>query len=290
MKRTAIVSIVLLGTLGLAGCSAASGDYAMPQSESDLGYTEEGAAGGGVDGSSGGSTESTVVDGPQVVTTGYITVLADDPAEAASEAVRVVEGVGGRVDSREEIAAVETDKGSATLVLRIPAKSQTATLTKLRALGEVQEVQISSTDVTGEVADIEGRITALEASVERLTGLLATADDTDALVSIESSLSSRQAELESLQSQQRALGDKVSLSTITLRLIAEPLPPKEPEANTFFTGLTAGWESFVGFIIGLTVVFGALLPWLVFLGILGAVALVIYRRRRAKKVSEVPTA
>ena len=185
---------------------------------------------------------------------------------------------------------VTSDGASATLVLRIPAKSQTATLTKLRALGEVQEVQISSTDVTGEVADIEGRITALEASVERLTGLLATADDTDALVSIESSLSSRQAELESLQSQQRALGDKVSLSTITLRLVAEPLPPKEPEANTFFTGLTAGWESFVGFIIGLTVVFGALLPWLVFLGILGAVALVIYRRRRTKKAHEVPTA
>jgi hypothetical protein len=38
------------------------------------------------------------------------------------------------------------------------------------------------------------------------------------------------------------------------------------------------------------VVFGALLPWLVFLGILGAIALVIYRRRRAKKVSDVPAA
>lgn len=281
MKRTALVSLVLLGTLGLAGCSAGSmgasdsGGYPMPESaeqaDGDLAATDYGVS------------QDSVQSEPQVVTTGSITVLADDPIEAAAEAIRIVEGADGRVDSREEYAAADTDKGSATLVLRIPAKAQSTTIVKLRGLGEVQDVQISSSDVTAEVADLEGRITALQASVDRLTTLLATASNTDSLVSIESSLSSRQAELESLQSQQRALGDKVAMSTITLRLISEPLPPKEDEPNTFFTGLTAGWESFAGFIVGLTVVFGALLPWLVFLAILGAIALGVYRWRRSKR-------
>lgn len=289
MKRTAIVSLVLLGMLGLAGCSVGSsgssdsfdngGGYPMEAEQpaaDGMGFADEGT--------------KSVAQEQQVVTTGYITVVAKDPIEAAAEAIRVVEGAGGRIDSREEYAASDDGKGSATLVLRIPSKSQTSTIAKLRALGEVQDVQITSDNVTAEVADLEGRITALQASVDRLTALLATASNTDSLVTIESSLSSRQAELESLQAQQRALGDKVALSTITLRLVSEPLPPEEDEPNTFFTGLTAGWESFVGFIIGLTVVFGALLPWLVFLGILGAITLVIIRWRRSKKSSDVPAA
>lgn len=288
MKRTALVSLALVSVLALAGCSA--GSFSGSSDSGSYPMEAEQDAAGGMSVADDGSTS--LVAEPQVVTTGSITVLAEDPLKAAAEAVRLVELVDGRIDSREEYAAADSDKGSATLVLRIPAKSQTATLSKLRELGEVQDVHITSDDVTAEVADLDGRITALQASVDRLTTLLATAANTDSLVTIESSLSSRQSELESLQSQQRALGDKVAMSTITLRLVSEPLPPEEDEPSTFITGLTAGWESFVGFIIGLTVVFGAMLPWLVFLGILGAIALAIYRWRRSKKApaSDVPAA
>jgi len=286
MKRTALVSLVLIGTLGLAGCSAAG----MSQSDSGGAYPMEAEVDGAADMAYDDTASAPDLQSQSVVTTGSITVLADDPIAAAAKAVRLVELADGRIDSREEYAAADTDKGSATLVLRIPAKSQTSTLTKLRELGEVQNVQITSDDVTAEVADLDGRITALQASVDRLTKLLATAANTADLVSIESTLSSRQGELESLQSQQRALGDKVAMSTITLRLISEPLPPEEDEPNTFFTGLTAGWESFVGFIIGLTVVFGALLPWLVFLGLVGGITLLIIRWRLSKKSTETPAA
>jgi len=289
MKRTAILSLALLGTLALAGCSSGSyggasdsGRYPMeaaPEQDMAQGYSVAG------DGS------TSVVREPQVVTTGSITILAEDPIASAAEAIRLVEGVGGRIDSREEYSGDEEGKGSATVVLRIPATVHSSTIAKLRELGEVQNVQITADDVTAEVADLEGRISALQASVDRLTTLLATAANTDSLVTIESTLSSRQAELESLQSQQRALGDKVAMSTITLRLVSEPLPPEEDEPSTFLTGLAAGWAAFVGFIVGLTVVFGALLPWLVFLGILGAIALAVYRWRRAKKpASDVPAA
>lgn len=290
MKTTALVSLVLLGTIALAGCSAApmsasdSGGYPAEYSEqegADLGFASDGSV----------VTDSDALPEQVLVTTGSLTVLADDPVDAAAEAIRAVERVGGRVDSRDEIAATTTDKGRATLVLRIPAASQTSTLATLRELGDVQDVKITSENVKAQVADLAGRITALQASVDRLTALLATANDTDSLVSIEASLSTRQSELESLQSQQRALSDQVAMSTITLYLISEPLPPKEDEPSTFFTGLEAGWASFVGFIVGLTVVFGALLPWLLFFGLLGGIALVIYRWRRSKKSSsDVPAA
>ena len=218
------------------------------------------------------------------VTTGTITVTAEEPIDAAAEAIRIVEAAGGRVDSRQEYAPVNGDKGSATLTLRIPATEQTATIAKLRELGEVQNVAISSEDVTTVVQDLDGRITALRASVDRLLALLTTASDTDTLVAIESSLSQRQGELESLLAQQRNLDDQVALSTITLTLQSAADAPVE-NPDTFLTGLETGWGAFVGFLSGLLVLLGVLLPWLVFLALLLGVAFVIFRARRKKSAS-----
>ena len=283
MKRTAIVSLILLSALGLGGCSAnnsGSSDMSMPST------IEEGGA---VRASEDGAMLDSDADTRSYVTTGYITVTAEEPIDAAGEAVRIVEGVGGRVDSRQEYAPVNGDKGSATLTLRIPATAQTATITKLRELGEVEEVSISSDDVTTVVQDLEGRITALRASVDRLLGLLATATDAETLVTIESSLSARQGELESLVAQQRNLDDQVSLSTITLTLQSVADAPAE-NPDTFLTGLETGWGAFVGFLSGLLVLLGVLLPWLVFLTLLLGIAFVIYRARRKRAPAGSPEA
>jgi len=283
MKRTAIVSLILLSALGLGGCSAnnsGSSDMSMPST------IEEGGA---VRASEDGAMLDSDADTRSYVTTGYITVTAEEPIDAAAEAVRIVEGVGGRVDSRQEYAPVNGDKGSATLTLRIPATAQTATITKLRELGEVEEVSISSDDVTTVVQDLEGRITALRASVDRLLGLLATATDAETLVTIESSLSARQGELESLVAQQRNLDDQVSLSTITLTLQSVADAPAE-NPDTFLTGLETGWGAFVGFLSGLLVLLGVLLPWLVFLTLLLGIAFVIYRARRKRAPAGSPEA
>ena len=53
----------------------------------------------------------------------------------------------------------------------------------------------------------------------------------------------------------------------------------------FFTGWFVG--AFVAFINGLVVVFGALLPWLVFLALIGGAVLLFVRWRRSKKAAAV---
>lgn len=221
------------------------------------------------------------------VTTGYLTVTADDPIAAAAEAIRVVEGIGGRIDSRQEYAPARGDNGSATLTLRIPSPALTPTIDKLKKLGHTEEVSTSSTNVSGQVTDLEARITSTRASVDRLTELLATATNSDALVTIESSLSTRQESLERLEAQQRSLGDQVSMATITLNLISvADAPVTQPD--TFVSGLETGWNSFVAFISAIVVAFGVALPWLVFLGVLAGLSILIARlisrlmRRRAK--------
>ena len=117
-------------------------------------------------------------------------------------------------------------------------------------LGEVQEVSLNATDVTMQSQDLDARITALSASVDRLVALLATATDTDNLIQLETAISDRQGELESLKSQKRYLDDQVSLSTVTLNLVSEQVVP-DAEPATFIDGVIAGWNGFVAFFSGL---------------------------------------
>ena len=293
MRRILIFSTAAVWvTLALAGCSASSGASSdspasgSPAIDSPGIITEQapllsrdgGELTGGDSIATDSTADATADSDREVIVTGYVTITVDKPVGAAADAVRMVEQSGGRVDGRAETAPVNGNDGSATLTIRVPSDTLTATLDKLRELGAVQEVSLNSADVTMETQDLDARITALSASVDRLLTLLSTAADTENLITLETAISDRQAQLESLESQRRYLADQVSLSTITLSLVSDFTAPT-PEPDNFLDGISAGWASFVAFFAGLLVVFGVLLPWLVFLGIVALVVIVILRRR-----------
>ncbi len=282
-----MATIAVAAALSLGGCSA--GSVVSPTDSSSGGGISEGrdaAVDGGVEpgevkpdeGAPSVSEQSTSDADREVIKTGYMSITVDDPFDAAAEATRITTSVGGRVDSRTEYAATTGNKGSAVLTLRLPVDSLDATLDKLRALGTVQELNLSTTDVTTEAQDLDARIRALSASLDRLIGLLSTATDTDTLIKLESAISERQGQLESLESQRRYLTDQVSLSTITVTFgSVEDAPAVTPD--TFWSGIVTGWAALVAFFSGLVVLLGVLTPWLVLLGILTAVTIVLIRRR-----------
>ena len=283
MKHTAFASIALLASLTLAGCSGVS--------SSETFELPDGASGGqAADTSMESQADAVQMDRQQIIT-GYMTVTVEAPGDAAKESIRIVEGVNGRVDGRQEYAPANGDKGSAVLTLRIPAEALDATIEKLGAMGEVVEISTTADDVSSQVKDVDARVKSLQASVDRLTSLLAAAKDVAGLVSIESELTQRQGDLESMLAQQRSLGDAVDLATITLSLISEEDAPPPPAPATFLSGLEVGWSAFVAFISGAAVVVGVLIPWLVFLGLMGAVVVVIVRlrKRRATGAQAAPT-
>ena len=285
MRRTLIASTVLLAAaLALTGCSAGSGassagDEAAPQAPGVV----EGATGGDsgeFQSDADAGTDVATAD-RQVVISGNVTITAEDPLKASKEAVRIVEAAGGRVDGRTEYAANDNDKGSAQLQLRIPADKLTAVLDKLEELGTADEVSLSTSDVTVQSQDLDARINALRASIERLNGLMAQATNIDDLIRLETEISSRQGELESLEAQQRYLADQVSMSTISLYLRSDAEAPVTTP-DTFWDGLGAGWAAFVGFWAGLLVVLGVLLPWLVTFGLIALIIVLIVRARRRR--------
>jgi len=292
MRRILLPTLIVAVAVSLAGCTAGTktgvdsvspADSQAPQSES-LPAPQSGSSDSrfaeGAEGFESAPVPGTVAEQDRsVVTTGTVTVTAEEPLEAATDAVRIVESAGGRIDARTETAPQKGDRGSATLTVRIPTSSLTATLDKLKALGKTENVALTSVDVTTQVQDLDARISALRASVDRLTALLSTATDTDTLIKLETAISERQGNLESLEAQQRGLADQVSLSTIELWLISEADAPVETP-DTFWSGLVAGWAAFTGFLGFLLVAAGVLLPWIVLAAIAAGVTLLIVRRRR----------
>jgi hypothetical protein len=285
-RPLAVVAALLLGGALLAGCSASSGDLASV-SEDAGGAVSEVAEGGVAD--AAGDVSSGIAPGDEtvaaaereIVTTGSVTVVADDPAVAADAVADLAESAGGRVESRRQSEPEGDARASAELTIRVPATQTTATVDALDQVGEVRDLSIEAVDVTGTARDLDARVDALTTSVERLRTLMGDAATTADLLAAEQELTTRQAELESLQSQRAALTDQVSMSTLHVTVV-EVVPTERLTPGGFLGGLQNGWNALLTTLNGLVVVLGALLPWLVVAGVVLLLVRWVLRRFRRR--------
>ncbi|TKJ19738.1 DUF4349 domain-containing protein [Blastococcus sp. CCUG 61487] len=276
MRRLVGGAAALLAVVLVAGCSGSAGnDSSSADGGGSAAVADEGGAPADADADR------------QVITTATASLLVDDPADTAQRVSELVESTGGRVDERTERSATDDDGEAADLVVRVPADALTGLLADLEELGEVATVSVSRSDVTGQVVDLDARITALQTSVARLQGLLDEAPTTEALLAAEGALSGRQEQLESLQSQRAFLADQVELSTLHVELrTAGVAPPGGPDG--FLDALGTGWKSLVTAGGAAVIVLGVLLPWLVLAGLVTAVVLLALRRTRRSAPVEAP--
>jgi hypothetical protein len=297
-SRLTIPAVLLFAGLTLAGCSAVGSGSSSSAGSSAPGASSHSnaVAPAPVERSTAASGTGSIADTTPtvdraVVITGTVTITATDPISAAAQATSVVESAGGRIDGRTENAAANGDKGSATLVLRIPAAELTSTLDALKKLGRADQVQLDSVDVTSQTRDLGARIDAARATIARLLQLESTATDTTNLIAIETAVGDRQGELESMEAQQRGLADQVSMSTVTLQLRSDAAAPPVKPAD-FWSGLGTGWAAFAGFWAAALVALAVLLPWLALAGVGTAAVLLTLRilRRRARRGATAPAA
>jgi hypothetical protein len=98
------------------------------------------------------------------------------------------------------------------------------------------------------------------------------------IIRLESELSQREADLESLQAQERVLHDKTTMSTITMtvelpRTQPSPPPTTHPKAGGFVSGIHQGWHALtrttlaVGHGLGVVLPLGTVVLLLVALGL-----------------------
>jgi hypothetical protein len=221
----------------------------------------------------------------QVVSTGTVKLTSKDVADSADDVRRVARQYAGTLAQDATTTDRAGDADHAHLVLRVPVASFTDALDALEATGTLISSDSSSEDVTTQVLDTDVRVASERASIKRIQALYDDADSIDAVVRLEGELSRRQADLASLEQQQRYLADQTALSTIDVtisRTAPPPAVPRSEDASGFVAGLGGGWHALTAFAVVAATVLGALLPWLVVLALLGVPAWVLVRRTRRR--------
>lgn len=220
------------------------------------------------------------------VITGSVDLTAGDPVAAAQTLVDRVGELDGRVDQRTENPGTADIEPHVNLVIRIPAADTDVFIDGLADLGEITQISTNRDDVTLQWQDLDARITALRASVDRLRDLMGRAANTADLIAAEEALAARQGELDSLTGQRRYLDDQISLSTLTVDISSTVAKTGDDGPTNFWDGIVDGWNALVDWLKGAVVFVGQALPWLVFLALLGAIvgAVVgLVRRLRAPR-------
>jgi hypothetical protein len=156
------------------------------------------------------------------------------------------------------------------LSVEVPVDQYDKAVAAARSTGEVVQMQQSSYDVGSQKSDVDARITALEASLARLTALMDDAKNVGDVIALEQAIASRQAELDSLRAQQRSLANQTAMSQISLTLMSpddargtvEP-QPEQTWWESFLDGLGEFW-SWLGnalLIVSPLLIAGAVIWW-----------------------------
>ncbi|WP_219460749.1 DUF4349 domain-containing protein [Nonomuraea rhizosphaerae] len=226
----------------------------------------------------------------QVIYTASMTVRAKEVTGAGLQAKQIVTAAGGYL-SKEESNSAEGSEASAMLEFKIPPARYNEVLAALgKNLGKQLSVQQGTQDVTMQVADVNSRLKSAQESLESLRTLLKKADTIGQVLQVEREISTREADLESLQAQQKELAAQTGMATLTLRLVGPVTVVEEPsdEPAGFVGGLKTGWEALVSFAKVAATVIGVLLPWLAMAVPLVALVVFLARRRRPAVVPPDP--
>ncbi len=201
-----------------------------------------------------------------LVRSGSVLVGTEDPEAARDAFVATILAMGGRVTSESVVTdggggvqpygpevAVSRDMGMSYpypwyptgpgiwLTVQVPVDDYDEAMEAARDAGEVVQMQQSTYDVGAQVADVDARIKALEASLVRLTSLMDEATDITDVITLEQAISQRQSELDALRAQQRDLANQTAMSAISLTLMS----PQDAQNSVDPQPQRTWWESFL---------------------------------------------
>ena len=314
-----VAAVIAPSVGGLIG--AAGGDQAAVAPSAPIVDSAEGAADGTAPDSSavkeGMSSDSGAVadtlagtgastTGRDIITTASATVVVDDIdaavgliADAATSRDGYVEsmsiGQSGQMTPIDPMTGMTYDStmpypvspDGAWITVRVPSDGLESLVDQLSGLGEVTASSLNRQDVTEVTLDLQARVDAAQASVDRLTQLMAQAGSVSDLIAAEAALSERQATLESYQQQLKYYDEQVAMSTLTVTL-TEPVETVAADPAGFGDGLAAGWNGLVATLNGIVIALGFLIPWILVVGVIALVVwaiVTLVRRRRTNQTS-----
>jgi hypothetical protein len=233
MKRIVLAAVAFLALTACGSSDTVEGPIGVSDS---VGMSAESVPMGAVD------------PGAQVITNGFLVLESDDPSQTSLQAQAIVAEANGNVERSAENRFDNTI--TITLGVRVPATSFSGVMDELSQLGTVNSKDISRTDVTTQVLDLDARIAALETSVGRMTELLKQAETVGDLIAAEAALAERQGQLDSLVSQRDYLRDQVEMSAISITMTGTSSSDDFASLLLLVGGIMIG--AIIGVVIGAT--------------------------------------
>ena len=210
-------------------------------------------------------------------------VEVDDITKGINDVVALSDRHGGQIYERT-INITDDRSSSASFVIKLPPENIEAAIADLDAIGIRRTASQGTEDVTGQVVDIDARLTTAQASLDRVRKLLEAATDLGQILSLESQLTERETLVEQYTAMKRAISDRVSLATLRVQLSVSPEPAAAKAApkakQTIGRAFEKGWKGFVVALAAIMIFIGYASPLLVIGAIAAAFALPFSRRRR----------
>ena len=225
--------------------------------------------------------------GRKIIAKGNVSCESEDVGTTVFHVGRIADEYGGEITERETTTNKDGDVSTARLLLRIPVEVFDKAFTDLEDVADLTSSNTGKEDVTTKVIDTQVRIRAQRRSLARVEALFDRAQSISDIIRIESQVSRRQADLESLERRLNYLNDQTSMSTISVNIA---LPPKEkekkeqkePEEAGFVAGLSDGWQAFKDFSTDVSTLAGKVLPFAAALVLIGGPLWLLVRRSRRR--------
>jgi hypothetical protein len=270
---------------GVPGASSGGGGGPAPDNAS--GGTGNGSnAGGGEPGR--GSTPETpngaFRDLAKIVYTGTMSVQVTDLLEAVRAGRDTVLQGGGYVSGSRQ--SNDGERSTASVTYRIPSEVWEPTLDALRGLGELIGEEIGSTEVTGQIVDLEARVRNLRIKEASVRAIAEGATAFEEILEGQERLSEVRGQIEQLEAQRVNLEDAAALGTMTVTYGTQvkAVVAAAEEAKTWNPGEEVGRATNT-LVVGLQALstagiwFGIVwLPLLLFIGALVLIGRAVMRR------------
>ena len=159
----------------------------------------------------------------KIIRDGNLSLEVAAPADSQRKITSIAESAGGFVVTSEAKQHENEDPSrqglEVTLVVRVPALQFGPVMDQIRAIGtRVVQEKITGQDVTEEFIDLEARIKTQKALEEQFLEIMKRAAKVADALEVQRQIAEVRTEIEKLEGRKRFLGNRASLSTISVTL------------------------------------------------------------------------
>jgi len=234
---------------------------------------------------SGAEEPTAPADDRKIIYTASMTVEVKSTPETIEQVKVMMDGFGGYV-ADTQIEELDNERKNAWLTLKVPAKNFDNAILELGKLGRVKAQESHGQDVTEAYFDLEIRLANAKRLEARMLDLLEKeTKKLKDMLEVERELARVREKIEIFEGRKRFMDNRISLSTINLRLI-EPYKITSSIMDPVKAAFEQAGGLFMSAVGGIIVFFAVAIPWFVLIGIFVFIIVRVIKRWRRKKVQK----